>query len=544
MNDLLTVENLNVDFLSGLMRVEAVRNVSFTVAPSEILGIVGESGSGKSVSCRAVLGLLPGHARVNGRIIYDGKDLGAMSANELSLTRGRDISMIFQNPSSHLDPLMTIGDHVAEPLHYHFGLDKKNARIKALELLDVVKIQNPEQRYTAYPHELSGGMKQRVLIASALACQPRMLLADEPTTALDVTVQASILELLKSLNRDHGLSMIFVSHDLGVIAEICDRVVVMRGGEIVEQGSVNQVVGNPQHEYTRLLIGSQPGRLDSYNQPSHEGHALLEIEQLSVRFNDKGGLGTLLGGRSRAVNALDNININIRSGETFGIVGESGSGKSTIARAVVRLIEATSGAIVFQGKLVGDLKGLDLVEYRRQVQMIFQNPYDSLNPRASVRQTIAEPIWRHGLATQQDANERAIELMAMVELSENLANRRPRQLSGGQCQRVAIARALALSPRLLIADEVTSALDVTIQAQVLKLLARLKDSQDLTIIYISHDLAVVRKFCDRVAVLRHGKLIETGLTDKVFDQPANDYTRTLIDAAPELDSALLNAAAL
>ena len=524
---LVSVQNLSVTFQTEKGPVEAVKSVSFELNPGEILGIVGESGSGKSVTCRAMLGLLPRRATIGGRILYEGRDLADPVV--MQAARGREISMIFQNPSSHLDPLMTIGDHVAEPLRHHFGLSQAEARAEALKLLEQVRIRDAAGRLDAWPHQLSGGMKQRVLIASALACKPRLLLADEPTTALDVTVQAGILQLLRDLNRERGLTMALVSHDLGVIAEICDRVIVMRGGEVIEAGPVRDVVTNPKQDYTRLLIGAQPGRLPQMAEAQEAPADLIELKDVAVHFPSRGG---------NAVRAVDGVNLSIRQGECFGIVGESGSGKSTVARTIVRLTDATDGQILFEGKPVRNLAGEALTAYRRAVQMVFQSPFDSLNPRMTVQKTIAEPIWRHGLASKSAAMERALELMDMVELPRKFATRRPRALSGGQCQRVGIARALALSPRLLICDEVTSALDVTIQAQILRLLTRLRKERDLTVIYISHDLTVVRKFCDRVAVFQGGRLVETGTTSDLFTRPATDYTRDLIAAAPDLDQAM------
>ena len=525
----LRVENLSVGFGS----VRAVRDVSFTLSRGEVLGIVGESGSGKSVTCRAMLGLLPARARVAGRVLHAGRDLLAMSPAEMQQVRGRRISMIFQNPSSHLDPLMSIGAHVAEPLRRHFGLTRRDARARATELLQSVKIRDAAARYGAYPHQLSGGMKQRVLIASALACEPAILLADEPTTALDVTVQARILELLRELNRSRGLSVVLVSHDLGVIAEICDRVVVMRHGQVVEEGPVADVVTRPRHDYTRVLIGSQPGRLAAEPHAAKgEEPPLLEIQDLSVHFPVAG----LPFAARPPVRALDGISLSVRAGECFGVVGESGSGKSTLARAVIRLLEPSGGTIRHKGRDVGALAGTALAAYRREVQMAFQSPYDSLNPRMTALRTIAEPIWRHGLANKHAALDRAAELMEQVELPAELADRRPHELSGGQCQRVGIARALALSPGLLIADEITSALDVTIQAQILALLRRLRRERNLTVLYISHDLAVVRHLCDRVAIFQAGRIVESGPTDRVFAAPSDPYTAELIAAAPDLDA--------
>ena len=532
---LLSVDGLSVAF----GETEAVRGVGFTVGAGEVVGIVGESGSGKSVTCRAVLGLLPPQARVGGDIRFEGQSLDPAA---MAAARGRAIGMIFQNPSSHLDPLMRVGEQVAEPLRHHLGLSRTEARDRAVQLLEDVRIRDAARRYDAYPHELSGGMKQRVLIASAIACAPRLLLADEPTTALDVTVQAGILKLLRELNASRGLSMVLVSHDLGVVAEVCDRVVVMRHGEVVEEGLVAEVVARPRHDYTRLLIGSQPGR--GGGGPATPARAapapLIEVRDLAVHFPARRTLASAFRPRAArpAIRALDGVSLSVAAGECFGIVGESGSGKSTLARAIVRLVEATSGEILHDGAPVGGIEGEALARYRRAVQMVFQSPYDSLNPRLRVREAIAEPIWRHRLAPRAEALDRAEELMELVELPRALGERRPQQLSGGQCQRVGIARALALSPNVLIADEITSALDVTIQAQILELLRRLRETRELTILYISHDLAVVRAFCDRVAIFRAGRLIEEGAVSEVFERPRDAYTAELIAAAPDLDAIL------
>lgn len=528
---LISIRNLSVTFPGDAGPVQAVKDVSFDLKEGEILGIVGESGSGKSVTCRAMLGLLPRRATLGGQILHHGQDLTLPAA--MQAARGREISMIFQNPASHLDPLMKIGDQVAEPLIHHFSMSRAEAHTEALKILDAVQIRDAAARMDAYPHQLSGGMKQRVLIATALACRPNLLLADEPTTALDVTVQAEILSLLKTLNRERKLTMALVSHDLGVIAEICHRVIVMRQGEVVEAGRIGDLVRAPKHDYTRLLINSQPGRLPQMADQRPEATPVIELRDLSLHFPGKG---------ANVVRAVDGVSLSVSQGECLAIVGESGSGKSSVARAVIGLNKPTGGEILYEGKPVTGLTGAAQTAYRRKVQMVFQSPFDSLNPRMTVQKTIAEPIWRHGLGTKSQAMDRALELMDMVELPRVLAGRRPGMLSGGQCQRVGIARALALSPRVLIADEVTSALDVTIQAQILKLLTRLRKEQDLAVIYISHDLTVVRKFCDRVAVFRNGKLVESGETAALFARPDASYTRDLIAAAPDLDHAVAGAA--
>jgi peptide/nickel transport system ATP-binding protein len=533
---LLSVQNLSVEFDFWGRSVPAVQDVSFQLDTGEILGIVGESGSGKSVTCRAILGLLPPSAKVGGRILFDGTDLTTLSADRMAAeVRGRRISMIFQNPSSHLDPLMTIGGQIAEAPRLQLGKSRRAAKAEAIRMLEEVRIREPERRVDSYPHELSGGMKQRALIASAISCQPQLLLADEPTTALDVTVQARILELLKELNRRRNLSVILISHDLGVISQICDRVIVMRHGRVVESGPTADIIHRPMEPYTRLLIESQPSRrarpARAQERPAKE--PLLSVRDLTVEFASDSGLANILRA-ARPVRAVDAVSFDIHSGESFAIVGESGSGKSTIARAIARLNEPKAGSIRFDGEEVTRLAGEPLRRYRRAVQMIFQSPYDSLNPRMRIADAIEEPLLRHGLADRAKASDRVRELLELVELPYDLRNRKPHELSGGQCQRVGIARALALSPRLLIADEITSALDVTIQAQILDLLRRLQESRALTVIYISHDLAVVRAFCDRVAVLSGGRIVEMGNASKVLIEPAHEYTRTLVAAAPAL----------
>jgi peptide/nickel transport system ATP-binding protein len=523
---LLSVEGLNVSF--GALPV--VRNVGFQLMAGEVLGIVGESGSGKSLTCRALLGLLPDQARVSGRVLFGGRDLLACMPQEMRAVRGREMSMIFQNPASHLDPLRTVGHHVGEPIRLHGTV--RDVEAQALEILRAVEINEPEKRLRAYPHELSGGMKQRVMIGGAIACAPRILLADEPTTALDVTVQARILEVLRDLNRRLGLGVILVSHDLAVVAEMCDRVVVMRQGEIVEAGPTRDILRAPRHDYTRLLIASQPSRLELPDVPVPVADAapLFSIRDLGVTYHP----GGVLQRRNSAVQALSDVSLDIRQGECFGIVGESGSGKSTMAKALMRLVSPSAGQMLFRGEDIHRLKGNALLAYRRRVQMAFQNPFDSLNPAMTVVDAIAEPLRRHGLASAAEARRRALDMMRQVELPETFADRRPRQLSGGQCQRVGIARALILDPEVLVADEITSALDVTIQAQIIRLIVRLRRERNLTVIYISHDLDVVRKLCDRIAVFRAARLVEIGETPRVLDQPQSEYTALLRDSVPRM----------
>ncbi len=543
---LVSVENLNVNFDIEDQQVQAVRGISFELMRGEILGVVGESGSGKSVMCRSLLGLLPSTASTSGKVWFEGRDLSNLSDDEWRSIRGKQASMIFQNPSSHLDPLMTAGTHVAEPLLHHDNANTLDARATAIELLQTVGIADPTHRVDAFPHELSGGMKQRVMIAAAIACKPELLIADEPTTALDVTVQARILDLLRDLNQKQKLTIIFVSHDLGVISEICDRVLVMKDGQVVELGSTQDIIFQPEDPYTKLLINSQPSvRAKTYQSSGGEQldqiiatKPIMNIRGLAVEFSGKQAalFGWLGGVSTPPVKALDNISIDIHKGEVVGIVGESGSGKSTLARVITRLQEPTAGSVTYEGQDIANYSDSDLINYHCEVQMAFQNPFDSLNPRFTVKQTIAEPLIVHKLVPRNQVETRTAELMNLVELSEMLGTRRPRQLSGGQCQRVGIARALAMEPRVLIADEITSALDVTIQAQILDLLERIREKENLTIIYISHDLAVVRMICSRVAVFREGQLIEVGDVGEVLNNPSQEYTRTLIASAPRFST--------
>ena len=516
------------DLTIGFGPAAVVKGVSFTLAAGEILGIVGESGSGKSVTCRALMGLLPQGADVAGQVRFDGRELLGLDHAGWNTLRGRDMAMIFQNPSSHLDPLRRIGAQIASPMRRHLGLGRREALARATDLLGDVGIREPALRARSYPHEFSGGMKQRAMIAAAIGCGPKLLIADEPTTALDVTVQARILKLLKDLNQSRGLAIVLISHDLGVVADICSRVAVMRQGEIVEQGAVDEIINRPRHPYTQLLIDSQPSRR---HVPSAAGattrDALLSVERLSVAFPIR-QQGAGLFAERKFFRALDGVDLSVHAGETVGIVGESGSGKSTLALSLMRQNQVSGGVIRFAGQDIHAFDREGLTRYRRQVQMVFQNPYDSLNPRMPIIDTVAEPIWRHGLADRRAARAEAEDLLEQVELPAHLRQRRPRQLSGGQCQRVGLARALALRPRLLICDEITSALDVTTQAQILDLLMRLQRERELALIYISHDLAVVGNLCQRLYVFKDGKVMEEGPARQVLAQPEASYTRELV----------------
>ncbi|RUU91972.1 ABC transporter ATP-binding protein [Mesorhizobium sp. M7A.F.Ca.MR.176.00.0.0] len=537
MSDLVSVENLTIDFATNFGDVHALRGVSFSLKAGEVLGIVGESGSGKTVACRAILKLIAGNALVkSGRIMFEGSDVLAMKDADLGQLRGGQAAMIFQNPSTHLDPIMTVGRQVGEAMVVHQGVSWRQANARAVGLLEDMHIKDAPRRAGAYPHELSGGMRQRVMIAAALACEPKLLIADEPTTALDVTVQAQILDLLRGIRRERKLSVILVSHDLGVIAEMCDRVVVMKDGAVLEIGSVDQILRDPAHEYTKRLIASQPSLMKPTTHAcpvATEPHLL--VKNLCVSFYPGQSLAAWATRKPpQIVRAVDNVSLALRRGGALGIVGESGSGKSTIARAIAGLVQPEQGEIEVDGQSLDRALRQRRPEQVRKLQMVFQDPFMSLNPAFTVARTLAEPLRQQNICPERDIPERIRELMEKVELPRQLLDRRTTQLSGGQRQRVGIARALALEPEILIADEVTSALDVTIQAQVLGLFARLRRELSLTLILISHDLGVVRYLCEHVAVMQHGKLVEYGNTEDVLDRPQQAYTRELIAAIPKL----------
>ena len=541
--DLLVVNRLAVTFATGTGPVDAVHDVSFTLKKGEVLGIVGESGSGKTVACRSVVKLLPRTARItSGSIQFDGREIVSLSEADMIAIRGEKIAMIFQNPATHLDPLMPVGRQIGEALRQHHGLSAGEAREQSIELLRDVRIADPEKRCFAYPFELSGGMRQRVMIACALACRPDVLIADEPTTALDVTVQAEILRLLALLRREHSFAMIMVSHDLGVIAEICDRVIVMREGRIVEAGTVDDVLHRPQADYTRRLIASQPALfavqqnvVRSGAPPDAEQAPIIALNELTVRFDHESKLLRALKlAPAPTMAAVDGVSLSVTAGSTLGIVGESGSGKSTIARAIVGLLKPAGGQILFKGQPIDGMAPSDWLAYRRAVQMVFQDPYTALNPKFTVFKTLREPLKVHRLCDEAEIPERVSELLRIVDLGPELTRRYPGQLSGGQRQRVGIARALAMQPQVIIADEVTSALDVTVQAQILELFQRLKQEMGLTLILISHDLSVVRYLSDTVGVLRRGRLIEYGPVADVLERPRESYTQNLLDSIPSL----------
>ncbi len=533
----LSIENLTIALPEGAERAFAVDGVSLQLFAGEILCIVGESGSGKSMSANAMMGLLPDLVRpVGGRIVFGGVDLLDKTEAELMDLRGRKLAMIFQEPMSALNPLMRVEDQIAEVYEAHRLLSPKTRAARAVELLTEVGIPDPAKAAEAYPFQLSGGQRQRVMIAMALALEPEILIADEPTTALDVTTQAQILKLIRDLQRKRGMAVMFITHDFGVVAEIADRVAVMQLGKLMETGTADAVLDNPQHAYTRKLIAAIP-RLAAGQAPARkEKPPVLEVESLSKTYRTGGGLFS----RPRVVEAVKDVSLQLAEGETLGIVGESGSGKSSVGRCLVRLMEPDRGTVRLAGRDMAHLKGERLRAARGSIQMIFQDPYASLNPRARIGRIIAEGPMAHGVA-RREAYERAARLLELVGLDVSAINRYPHEFSGGQRQRVGIARALALEPRVIIADEAVSALDVSIQAQVLDLLADLKERLDLALIFITHDLRVAAQICDRIAVMHKGELVETGPAHDIFNRPRNAYTRTLIEAIPGREKELATA---
>jgi len=536
---LLSIRDLVVNFHGEGAPRTLIDHVSVDLAEGEFLGLVGESGSGKSLLCRAVMGLLPSRRlRIDsGHVALSGRDLVKASPAEMLAVRGREIGMIFQNPTSHLDPVMKIGDQIAQGIRFHQGASAGEAREAAVEMLAQVGFPDPFRQYGNYPHEFSGGMRQRAMIAAALSCRPKILIADEPTTALDVTIQAQILELLLDLRERMGLSVILITHDLGIVAQTCDRIAVMRDGRLVEQGPKRQVLRAPKHDYTRMLIGSHPSLpADPISKPlgpttRQKGRPLLEIDDLHVRF-DMGG--SLFRPGRKTVSAVKGVSLRGMPGDTIGIVGESGSGKSTLARAILGLVPLSSGHVAFDGVDLAQQPGKALAKLRRETAMVFQDPLNALNPRLTVSETLGEVLKIHGTPAAEIPG-RIDELLDLVHLEREFAGRKPRSMSGGQCQRVGIARALAVNPRLIIADECVAALDVTIQKQIVDLFAELKARMNLTLLFIAHDLAIVRNLCERVLVMYHGEIVEEGLSADVFACPQRPYTAALIDAVPDID---------
>ena len=519
---LLSVENLSVALPKSGDRTHAVQDVSFTLDAGEILCIVGESGSGKSVSAAAIMGLLPPALRLDGgRIMLDATDLAHQTPDSMRAIRGARIGMIFQEPMTALNPLMRVGDQIAEVLQVHGQADPARVR----ELLALVNLPDPAQIIRSYPFRLSGGQRQRVMIAMALALEPAILIADEPTTALDVTTQMQILELIKEIQARRGTGVLFITHDFGVVAEIADRVVVMQHGRIVEQGPARQVLDKPRHPYTQALIAAVPHRMV---EPS-DSTAPAVLELFEVRKTYYRG-GTFLG-RGKPVVAVDSASLVVRAGQTVGLVGESGSGKSTLARCVVKLVQPESGRIRFHGEDLRPLSRNAWKPYRKRIQMIFQDPFASLNPRRKVGEIIADGPVAHGVPRKL-ALQSAADLLGLVQLDPGAAQRYPHEFSGGQRQRIGIARALAMEPELLIADEPVSALDVSVQAQILALLEDLRQRLGLTMLFITHDLRVAAQICDRIAVMQHGVIVEQGATADVFARPRHDYTKALLSSIP------------
>ncbi|MFL5764790.1 MAG: ABC transporter ATP-binding protein [Bacteroidia bacterium] len=577
---LLEVKNLVTEFRSDDETVKAVNDISFTLSKGETIGIVGESGSGKSVTSLSVMRLIPNPPGkiTGGEIIYHSKskgpiDIVKLSEKEMRTLRGNEIAMIFQEPMTSLNPVYTCGDQVMEAIILHQKVSKKEAREKTISLFKEVQLPRPDDIFDSYPHQISGGQKQRVMIAMAMSCQPAILIADEPTTALDVTVQATILDLMLKLQREHDMGIMFITHDLGVIAELADKVVVMYKGKIVEQGSVMDIFANPRHPYTKGLLACRPPlnkrlhwlpTVSDFMQTSEYGEMIeskasveevteklvvskkereeahqklyakepiLKIKNLKTYFPIKKGV---FGKAKEFVKAVDDVSFDVYPGETLGLVGESGCGKTTLGRTVLRLIEPSGGEVIFDGKNITSLDPKSMRDLRKDIQIIFQDPYSSLNPRITIGQAIMEPMQVHGiLGSDKERKDRVIELLKRVNMNESHFYRYPHEFSGGQRQRICIARALALNPKFIICDESVSALDVSVQAQVLNLLNELKREFGFTYIFISHDLSVVKFMSDRMVVMNKGKIEEMGDADEIYSYPKTEYTRNLINAIPK-----------
>jgi peptide/nickel transport system ATP-binding protein len=554
----LSISGLTTSFMRDGQWIPVVRNVSFDVAAKETVAIVGESGSGKSVTALSVMRLIPQqNGRIEGSIKLEGHDLLTLPDQAMRDVRGNDVAMIFQEPMTSLNPVLTVGFQIAEALIYHRGMSRREAEAETIRLLERVRIPAAKSRFHEYPHRFSGGMRQRVMIAMALACKPKLLIADEPTTALDVTIQAQILELLKVLQQEEDMSILFITHDMGVVAEIADRTVVMYDGQAVEADSTAQIFSAPAHPYTRALLsavprlGSMGGRarpmrfpiVDKVTGTSDEPtetpdtvvtaeRPLLEVANLTTRFAIHSGLFGKVSGR---VHAVENVSFSVHAGETLALVGESGCGKSTTGRSILKLIKPDSGSVLLDGEDVLGVDSRTLRELRKRMQIVFQDPFASLNPRMSVGSAIAAPLHAYGLASSSQARDRVADLLGRVGLTPDMASRFPHEFSGGQRQRVCIARALALGPKLIIADEAVSALDVSVKAQVVNLMLDLQASMGLAYLFISHDIAVVERMSHRVAVMYLGEIVEIGPRTAVFGNPQHPYTKKLMAAVPIAD---------
>ncbi len=524
----IAIKNLRIALPKSGERAHAVDGVSIDLIPGEIVCVVGESGSGKSMCAHALMGLLPDTVKVDaGEIIYEGENLLKLDEDGWRSVRGRDIAMVFQEPMTALNPLMRIGDQMMEMFEAHDLLTPTERRAKALNLAKEVGLPDPERIIRAYPHQLSGGQRQRAMIAMALALEPKVLVADEPTTALDVTTQAQILKLIRNLQRDRNMAVMFITHDFGVVADIADRVVVLRHGRIVEEGSIDAVFKNPQHDYTKALLAAVPSMDPPVRAPLDETNKAVDVVGLNKTYVTPTGWFK----PDRRVQAANEVTFSILKGETIGLVGESGSGKSSVARLVMRLIEADRGTVRIGDVDLTALKGKALRDQRHRIQMIFQDPFASLNPRRKVGQIITDGPISHG-ADPKKAMERARELLGMVGLDAGSLDRYPHEFSGGQRQRLGIARALAMDPEIIVADEAVSALDVSVQAQVLKLLEDLKARLGLSMLFITHDLRVAAQICDRIAVMQRGQIVELKPTAQLFASPEHPYTRELLSAVP------------
>jgi len=524
----LEVRGLKIGLPANADRATAVRDVNFKVGAGEILCLVGESGSGKSVIAQSVMGLLPNALPVQkGQILLQGEDITHAPLSRLRELRATRMSMIFQEPMTALNPVMTCGDQIDEVLREHSPMSAEQRREKVLSIINEVLLPDPERMVASYPHQLSGGQRQRIMIAMALVLDPVLLIADEPTTALDVTTQAQILKLVLDLQAGHGTGVLFITHDFGVVAEIAQRVAVLRLGDMVEIGDKEQVLRRPQHAYTRMLMGSVPTlRTEERPQSASNAAVVLKVDSLAKTYKDKSWFG-----KTRIVHAAKEVNLEIRRGQTLGIVGESGSGKSTVARCIVRLVDPTSGSIKLGSDEIATIKTRALRPLRQRMQIIFQDPYRSLNPRMNVGQAMMEGPMNYGLS-RDAARKKALELLGLVRMDASAMDRYPHQFSGGQRQRICIARALMMEPELLVADEAVSALDVSVQAQVLKLFEEIRERLQIAMLFITHDLRVASQVCDLLAVMSKGEVVEYGPAHQIFTNPQHEYTQALFAAAP------------